>query len=66
MVESTGLENQQRGDSFVGSNPTLSAIIKYLKLLLLNLLSLLVPKLIAGQFDNLGFAKFAIQFELKV
>ena len=26
-VESTGLENQQRGNSFVGSNPTLSAII---------------------------------------
>ena len=26
MVEGTGLENRQRGDSFVGSNPTSSAI----------------------------------------
>jgi hypothetical protein len=25
VVEGTGLENRQRGNSFVGSNPTLSA-----------------------------------------
>ena len=27
VVEGTGLENRQRGDPFVGSNPTLSAIL---------------------------------------
>ena len=28
-VEGTGLENQRRGDSFVGSNPTASAVFTY-------------------------------------
>ena len=63
MVESTGLENQQRGDSFVGSNPTLSATNRQKFMNLVIAYIFLAFAVVVGTASN-NYAKSAEGFTL--